>query len=197
MTMAEKLTKIAENEHKVYEAGKQTEQKTFWDLFQNGGRRTSYQYAFRGASWTDAVFFPRYPIKGNVQQAFITSGITDTKVPIVVNGSISSGFHGAATKTIRSLDLTECTSCTRAFYNAAALESVTFVGTVKINEVDLSYSPKLDVASMVSLMDCLEQKTDGGDWVVTLGTVNKNKLLSDVEGSAALARAEAKGWEIK
>ena len=196
MSIAEKLTTIAENEPRVYEAGKTAERETFWERFQDGGNRNAYPYAFRGAYWTDAIYHPRYPIMGDMQQVFIASGITDSKVPIVVNGSISSGFQGAMVKTIPSLDLTGCTACSRAFYNASALESVTFVGLIKINELNLSYSPKLNVASLISLLDCLEEKTDGGEWEVTLGTTNKNKLLADADGTAALARAEAKGWEI-
>ena len=55
MSIAEKLTTIAENEQKVYNAGYEKgkaegggggETEDWWGLFQNYGNRTNYQYAF-------------------------------------------------------------------------------------------------------------------------------------------------------
>lgn len=98
MSIAEKLTTIAENEPKVYwagyidgdaegyqygyqdgseqglqigytagkedgyAAGQQAEYDRFWDAFQQNGNRTSYGYAFCGASWTKETFNPKYKI---------------------------------------------------------------------------------------------------------------------------------------
>ena len=42
MGIAEKLTTIAENEQKVYEAGKQEEYDAIWDVLQKNGKRTDY-----------------------------------------------------------------------------------------------------------------------------------------------------------
>lgn len=58
MAIADKLTQIAENEYKVYDAGKEkgyadgfeegkkAEYDAFWDAFTRNGDRTNYQYAF-------------------------------------------------------------------------------------------------------------------------------------------------------
>ncbi len=194
MSIADKLAVIAMNEQRVYEAGKQAELNAFWETFQEGGNRNSYLYAFRGAYWKDVFYNPKYPIVGDMQQVFIASGVTNTKVPIVVNGSIASGFQGASVKTIPSIDLTDCTSCNRTFYNAGALESVTFVGRIKINDLNVSYSPNLSKESLLSLLNCLEEKPESekGDWIVTLGTTNKAKLSAD-----ELAIATGKNWEVK
>ena len=40
MSIAEKLTTVAENVPKVYEAGKKAEYDAFWDKYQNNGKRT-------------------------------------------------------------------------------------------------------------------------------------------------------------
>lgn len=66
MSIAEKLTKVAENVPKVYEAGqeigKQTAYDEFWDTYQNYGKRTLYAYAFGGEGWKNKTFKPKYPI---------------------------------------------------------------------------------------------------------------------------------------
>ena len=46
MSIADKLTTIAENEQKVFDAGKQAEYDEFWDSFQSKGTRKDCQYLF-------------------------------------------------------------------------------------------------------------------------------------------------------
>lgn len=63
-SIGEKLKKIAENEPKVYEAGreagKKAEYDAFWDVCQNNGKRNDYQYAFANVGWKDENFKPKY-----------------------------------------------------------------------------------------------------------------------------------------
>lgn len=57
MNIAEKLQAIAENEQKVYEAGKQAEHDKFWaNFFSNIG--TNGSQAFSGPGWKDNTFLP-------------------------------------------------------------------------------------------------------------------------------------------
>ena len=91
MSISEKLTAIAQNTPRVYEAGKkvsyedgfgagytqgkshgytkgeaagkQAEYDRFWDSFQENGTRKSYHCAFAGSCWTPQTFKPKYPIK--------------------------------------------------------------------------------------------------------------------------------------
>lgn len=62
MSIADKLVTIAENERKVYEAGKKTEYDAFWDSFQQNGKRNFYAGAFGGIGWNKDTFKPKYPI---------------------------------------------------------------------------------------------------------------------------------------
>ena len=67
MSIADKLTTIAENVSKVYQAGQKTEYDRFWDNFQQNGERNSYSYAFYGKNFNDAIFKPKYKfINANV-----------------------------------------------------------------------------------------------------------------------------------
>lgn len=81
MIIAEKLTQIADNEQKVYDAGysagqaagggggyddgfaagKQAAYDIFWDALQNGGSPRNYAATF-GAAWTSETFRPKYDI---------------------------------------------------------------------------------------------------------------------------------------
>lgn len=63
MTVAEKLTKIAENEQKIYDAGKQEYYNKFWDALQCKGKRTMYNYAFIQNGWTTETLKPKYTVK--------------------------------------------------------------------------------------------------------------------------------------
>ena len=89
MSIAEKLTTIAENEQKVYESGQKSgydngynegkiegynegkadgirsEYDRFWDNYQNYGKRQSYMYAFCQNNWTLETFKPKYDLKVN------------------------------------------------------------------------------------------------------------------------------------
>lgn len=62
MSIAEKLTTIAENEQRVFDAGKTAEYDRFWDSCQQKGARTDYRYAFCYASWHSTNFYPKYDI---------------------------------------------------------------------------------------------------------------------------------------
>ena len=80
MSIAEKLTTVAENVSKVYEAGKKSEYDKFWDAFQDYGNRTYYLNGFQGnQGWTKDNFFPKYDIKpvGNATQLFCAWEITN------------------------------------------------------------------------------------------------------------------------
>ena len=74
MSIAEKLTTIAENEQRVYDAGKDAQWNTFWDDFQQNGNRVQYLYAFM--RWGANSFKPKYDIKptSTAQNAFQSFG---------------------------------------------------------------------------------------------------------------------------
>jgi hypothetical protein len=63
MSIAEKLTTIAENQQAVYDAGKQAEYDAFWDVYQQKGISKGYNYNFSGNGWNDNTFRPKYDIK--------------------------------------------------------------------------------------------------------------------------------------
>ena len=63
MSIAEKLQTIAENEQRVFDAGKNTEWSEFWDNYQHKkGQPQRYRQAFSGVLWNERSFKPKYNI---------------------------------------------------------------------------------------------------------------------------------------
>ena len=59
MSMGEKLEIIAENVPKVYEAGKKTRDKEWWNTYlapMNNGNPNNYLFA--GSAWNSKTFYP-------------------------------------------------------------------------------------------------------------------------------------------
>ena len=102
MSIAEKLTTIAEKQQAVYDAGytagqavggdteaaynngiadgQQAEYDRFWDNYQRKGQPASYGYAFAGNGWTEQLFRPKYNIYAtNMSYIFRSSYIRDLK----------------------------------------------------------------------------------------------------------------------
>ena len=107
MNIAEKLTKIAENVPKVYEAGKKADYDAFWDAYQQSGNRVLYDFAFAGNGWNDNTFKPKYDIipSWNIVNMFYKSAITDldallkkcgVTLDISNNGNYGDVFNGGA-----------------------------------------------------------------------------------------------------
>lgn len=130
MSIAKKLTTVAQNMDKVYQSGytsgyetgkaeggdtetaynegftdgKQAEYDRFWDAYQQQGNRTDYTQAFVRA-WTDEIFRPKYHIKPtNMSGMFQYSAITDLKDKLETLGV--------------TLDTSNCTSLIQAFQYA-------------------------------------------------------------------------------
>lgn len=107
MSVATKLQTIAENEQRVYEAGKQAEWNAFWDSYQQNGNRIDYQRAFAGGGWNKQTFRPKYDI--------ILTGSNGSH--IFRNGDVTSKVDMTQLKTEHRIDIdfSQCTSLSYSF----------------------------------------------------------------------------------
>ena len=137
MSIAEKLTTIAENEQKVYnagyDAGKKTQYDEFWDAYQDKGDRTDYGYAF--ARWRADAFKPKYDIKakGAATMMFAYSQLTniakrleDMGVVLDTSGATSfSDFasYGSITR-LPEISTIGASSLNGIFYNCGSLTTI-------------------------------------------------------------------------
>lgn len=167
--IAEKLTTIAENQQKVYDAGftagqtqggggsydqgytdgKQAEHDRFWDAFQQGGTRTSYNSAFEGSYWTDEAFKPKYDL--NVLYApymFQNSSITNLKQLLLDSGV--------------TLDVSNATSFTYAFSNSKVTH-VPFLNFAKATQINYLFRGCKDLKEVSMFV------IDGANFTYTFG----------------------------
>ena len=130
MSFQEKLTKIAENTPKVYdagiEAGKKAERDAFWEVFQKGGKRTNYYQAFAYGFFNLTTFYPKYDmmLEGDGTMLFYGWETADSR------GSLKQRLEECGVK----LDTSKCTS----LYNAFSYTFITELPTIDLSGINVS-----------------------------------------------------------
>lgn len=128
MSISEKLTTIAENQEKVYQAGQQAEYDRFWDEYQSNGERTNYRGAFMGAGWGNTTLLPKYgaaptigymmfgygSFKGDLDDVFVNRGLT---LDFSQCTNFSYMFTSTSVSTIGTIDMRAATECSSVFYS--------------------------------------------------------------------------------
>lgn len=179
MTIGEKLQKIAENEQKVYDAGrvsgvedgKQAAYDTFWDIYQVNGDRTDYSSAFMNKYWTDELFNPKYKIRPNVMnQCFygannITRDFTADMIDTSRCYNMYFAFQGLGSAHFPVIDMRAVTARTNARYP--------FYNCTKLQSIDGLYLPNVGVENPFHLCESLREVRILGD----------GKFLIDVDMS--------------
>lgn len=141
MSIAEKITAIAENEKKVYDKGRTDEWSDFWDELQQNGTRTDYSYSFymmNGRSgWSDINFKPKYSMYPTSMNRFFTrSRVTDFKKilndrGLILDTSNCTNFNMAFSQSnvsrVGILNLENCIDFTDAFAWANYIESIDLI----------------------------------------------------------------------
>ena len=195
MSIAEKLTQIAENEQKVFEAGRKKEQSDFWSNYPSG---TTINYAFAYQCFNDDTYNPTKDIimgkYSSYSFLYYSSIITDTKVAIDVSKNVNdteSVFRSSKLKTIRKIIVSETITFNYWFRACSALENITFEGVIGQN-IDFSGSPLLKVESILNIFECLKDITGTETTkTCTLGSTNIAKLTDEQK-----AIATEKGWTL-
>lgn len=171
MSIAEKLTTIAENEQKVYEAGRKAELDLLWDTIQIKGNRTDYSYYFM--DWDGSVFYPKYDfnlaattIHGsganigvfrNFNKGYTKFDLSERleECGVVINTSecttLQYLFMGANVSRIPTIDLSKVANSYMAFYDtrATAIDGLIFSETTIPNNNTFLYSGNLTTITKI------------------------------------------------
>ena len=171
MSIAQKLTTLAENEQKVYEAGKQAYEDWFWDIYQNKGLRTDYKGAFSGDGWTNETFKPVYDMKPVDMFSMFNGCNVEGELPKILDNfgvSIDMSECNTFTYTFAStqftrlgvIDLTNATNMSSGLSSSRLLET--------IDEFRLNDSGKCTFANTFTYLTALKNITVTGvigkDW---------------------------------
>lgn len=109
MSIAEKLTTVADNVPKVYERGRKDEYDAFWDTYPE--EQYDMTRAFGNFSWNSENFRPKVSLKPQIApQMFMTFDFRKHKEPL--------DFVTWTEKTGLTLDLSRCTNLNQAFSQA-------------------------------------------------------------------------------
>lgn len=162
MNIAEKLTTIAENEPKIYEAGKKSQYDEFWDNFQDYGERFLYKYAFYtdngayvetfGSYWNDDTLRPKYDIVtdnstermfGGIRATHLKKGFEGNEdLTITLKGTANKNYMFSGAKKlvkIPQLDFSDCQYLTGTFDKCSKLVELSLIVTEK-TKFDARYS---------------------------------------------------------
>ena len=163
MSTADKLTTIAENQQKVYDAGKQKRYDEFWDEILYEGRE-DFSYAFAGFGWSDENFNPpkTIKIKGTAYMMFAKNKITDLR-KYDIDFSQATDFQyllwtNSCIKYIGHIDVSGAKRLNGIFHNAHVLErveSITGTDNILFTNADF-YTDKLN---HIIFTDCIINHT--------------------------------------
>ncbi len=163
MSIGKKLQTIAENEQKVYDAGKQAEHKEFWDSYiTDSSTYPVYNYAFAGPNWVDSNFRPHHDLVPRFSYGdhmFCQSGICHLKSILEELGI--------------SLDFSHCTSFSQVFYRSQITElgEVSTLGATSLTAL-------FNYATYLTTVDNLILKSDGSQTLGTGAFANANALTN-------------------
>jgi hypothetical protein len=138
MSIADKLTTIAENVPKVHEAGKQAGEREWQKKYQKEGRNGKKGYyicAYAGWGWTNETFNPVWDIvPSNASNMFNYSHITGNISKLCQQKGVrldfsqcvgfQNAFVNASITGVDTVDTRSCTDLSTIFYAAPAMEEI-------------------------------------------------------------------------
>ena len=182
MSIADKLTTIAENEPKVFNAGKKAENKAFWDAYLQEGKRQDCTCLFAGKAWNRDTFNPPSGtvIKPTIPtQMFARFAFTGVDlVELLEEKNIT-------------LDFSECTSFVEVFYYTGA----THFGVIDTRSAKNLNNAFAYVGNYLKTIDLLILKEDGSQTFNTSSFAGNSGVENiTIQGVIGQPNIDAKGW---
>ena len=157
-----------------YTAGQKSEYDTFWDSFQNYGKRTNYSSAFfvgdayNENGWTESTFKPKYDIKpvGSINQMLRGVYITD-----MVEHLKSLNVE---------LDLSKATNFEYCF----SYSTITHLGVIDFSSATVSMSRTFQGCSLLQTIDkiILSEATNQKGFLYAFDSCTALREISSIEG---------------
>ena len=168
MTPSEKLTEIAENIPKIYEAGKKAGYDAFWDAFQENGMRTDYHTGFAGKGWNEHTFKPKYDITPTTAYMMFYQIPNDANIDLVKIQD-ECGI---------TLDFSNCTNFQYFVYSSGIVR----IGTLDTRSAN-SFSQFLANGSTLHTIERLILKDNGSQTISNAAWFLPNSLVNiEIEG---------------
>lgn len=156
---AEALVTIAENEPKVYAAGKEAQRKAFANTHQQNGERTNYNYAYYGVGWTDDTFWLEHNIKVSAAECmFYNCAITNLAKILTECGKtidfsglkrVYRPFMNAKITVFPELDFSNSTAHSATFRLSSAVTIPKFIVSEKCAEYDATFQSCANLVTLI------------------------------------------------
>ena len=198
MNIAEKLTVIAENEPKVYDAGKSAEYESFWENALKDKQNTSFEYTFADMVWNDYTlnipekYLPLTPTSVNYPFRYCSATILPS-VDYRGCGSTKTAYaYARSAITIGTVILREdgTNVFSSTFSYCDDLENITFAGCIGTS-ISFSSSKNLTSESINNIIEHLADLTGKTAQTITFHATVGNKL-SDIQKTAI----QNKNWDL-
>ena len=190
MSIADKLTTIAENVSKVYqagydkgvaeggdeavfqqgyEAGKTAEWNAMWDAIQRGGMKAQYKACFQGEYWTKDTFKPKYNIVPSEADNMFSDSFSNEPEPV----DLTEILNNAGV----TLDFSQATSIMTAFYKAN-IKRLPVLNFTSITNINATFR-----FCKVETIDGLILKDDGTNvFNITFASCEKLREIAFIQG---------------
>lgn len=177
MSIADKLTTIAENEQRVFEAGKKSEYDKFWDAYQSNGTLTNYIRCFQGYFWDKDNFFPKYDIcpSGDASNMFYAWEVSDTMPDRSFD--LQQRLEDCGVR----LDTSKATNMTNAFAYGRAIKrlpTIDVTGLTNASNSMFGYSNIITIDKII-----VDESTPIGTWFGGISNTFANVTFEGVIGA--------------
>ena len=191
----------------------------FWEIYQQGGSRTDYSFAFNGSGWNDDVFKPKYIIKPIIAQNMLSNGckitaindenfdfsectnainlcylstqIREANIDISNITNFTGGFYYCCLlHSITLRNINNTCTFTNSFYTCAALVNFNMTGTI-CKSISFAESPLLSDASIQNIIDGLADLNEQTAQTLTFHKDVKAKLTE-----AQISQITSKNWTL-
>ena len=142
---------------------------------------TNFSYMFRDCTILTTIPQLDMSIGTNFNSMFYNCTSLTTIPQLDTSSGTSFGDMFAYCSSLTTVELTSFVSSYNMFAYCSALENLTVTGTITVNNnnLNLSYSPKLTVESLMSVINALSDNTGKTTYKVTLGATNLAKLTDE------------------
>ena len=163
MSIAEKLTTIAENQEKVYEAGAAVAQKK---PYLDTSTAEHHEYLFSGNRWLDQL--DKFDFSNITQAAYMFQGCTEMITCPAIDTSKTTRMHQffyncynlVEIKGVDFSSIPNADHAKNAFYNCTKLQKLTINGVIPYS-MSFSYSRVLNKESIEGVVNALSDTATG------------------------------------
>lgn len=205
MNIADKLIAIAENEQKVYDAGKTAEYERFWENALSSKTNASFEYTFADSVWNDETlripskYLPLKPKATNYMFRYCDATVLPSVDFTECRELKYTYAYARSAITIGAVILKEdgTNTFTTTFTYCDDLQNITFEGVIGAS-ISFGRSPNLSSESIDNIIEHLKDLTGSTAQTITFNSSSGTILNGNYknEGVTRREKMTSLGWDV-